>query len=117
MEGHVIPAGLLVTVPEPDPASVTVNANVVVLNVAVTASAALIVIVQVPVPEQAALLLQPPNVDPVPAAAVNVTCEPTPKFAVQVGGQEIPAGELVTVPAPRPPKSTVRSLPPETGEP
>lgn len=70
--GHRIPDGLLDTVPLPVPAGVTVNANVVVvLNVAVTDFAAVIVTEHVPVPVQAPL--QPANVEPLPAAAVNVT--------------------------------------------
>jgi hypothetical protein len=108
--GHVMPAGELVTVPVPVPASVTVNANVVVvLNVAVTLSAALIVIVHVPVPLQAALPVQPANVEPVPAAAVNITGVPLAKLALHVVPQLIPAGELVTVPVPVPAFVTVKA--------
>src|SRR5579862_7634250 len=45
--------------------------------------------------------LQPPNaenVDGAPGASVNVTWLPVEKFALQVPGQLIPAGELTTVP-------------------
>ena len=50
---------------------------------------------------------QPPKAKPVPGVAVSVTLAPSPRFAVQVCGQLIPAGELVTVPVPRPAKVTV----------
>jgi len=103
--GQLMPLGLLVTVPLPVPASVTVNAKVTKLNVAVTDLAALIVTVHVPVPVQAPL--QPANVEPEAAAAVRVTEAPLLKFALQVVGQLIPAGLLVTVPPPVPASVTV----------
>jgi hypothetical protein len=98
--GQVMPAGMLVTVPDPLPATVTDKAKVTVLKVAVTAWAALIVTVQVPVPVQA--LLQPAKVEPVAGISVKVTLVPLGKFALQVPGQLIPVGALVTVPDPLP---------------
>src|SRR5207302_9393244 len=60
---------------------------------------AVIVTVQSPVvPAQAPL--QPENVAPAVAAAVSVTVAPVSKPAVQLGGQAIAAGWLVTVPGP-----------------
>jgi hypothetical protein len=56
------------------------------------------------VPEQAPD--QPANGNPVAAVAVSVTWAPFPKLAVQVCGQLMPAGELVTVPVPWPAKLT-----------
>jgi phage tail protein X len=98
--GQVMPAGLLLTLPLPVPASVTVSANVTALNVAVTALAAVMVTLQVPVPEQAPL--QPAKVDPADAVAVRVTTVPLAKLALQVLGQVMPAGLLLTEPAPVP---------------
>ena len=40
------------------------------------------------------------------ACATSVTCEPAGNTAVQVGGQEIPAGSLTMVPVPLPPLIT-----------
>jgi hypothetical protein len=98
---------LLVTVPAPVPASVTVNANVDTLNVAVTLSAALIVTTQLPVPVQAPL--HPAKVLPLFGVSLNVTCDPLVKFAVQMLGHVIPAGELDTVPVPVPASATVNA--------
>lgn len=98
--GQLMPAGLLLTVPLPVPASVTVSAKVTALNVAVTALAALMVTEQVPVPVQAPL--HPAKVDPADAAAVRVTTVPLVKLALQVLGQVMPAGLLLTDPAPVP---------------
>jgi hypothetical protein len=100
-----IPAGALVTVPVPAPAFVTVSANVGV-NVAATDVAAVIVTTQIPVPLQPPPL-HPANTDPAPGAAVNVTTVPLVKLAAQVAPQSIPAGALVTVPAPLPAFVTV----------
>ena len=105
---QLIPAGELVTVPVPVPAFVTVRANVVVLNVAVTLSAALIVTTQLPVPLHPPPL-QPANVLPLFGVAVSVTCVPLAKFAEQVLGQVIPAGELLTLPVPVPASVTVNA--------
>ena len=68
------------------------------LKVAVTDAAAFIVTVQVLVPVQAPL--QPEKKKPVPGAAVRVTTAPLVNEAEHVAPQEIPAGELVTVPVP-----------------
>src|SRR5437660_1395086 len=65
-------------------------------NVAVTARTALIVTLQVPVPVQ--LPLQPVKVAPAAGVAVRVTRVPVVKAVEQVAPQEIPPGELVTVP-------------------
>jgi len=98
-----MPAGVLVTVPLPVPALVTVSAmgDCTSVNVAVTDVAALIVTTHVPVPEQPPPL-QPLNVDPAADAAVRVTAVPLVNACEQVAPQEIPAGELVTVPLPVP---------------
>jgi hypothetical protein len=107
VDGHAIPAGALVTVPVPLPASVTVKVKFVVdlANVAVTMVAAVSVTTQVPVPSHGAL--HPANVEPLAGAAVKVIAVPLAKFAVQVDGQAIPAGALVTVPVPVPASATV----------
>jgi len=73
--------------------------------VAVTDAAALIVTVHAPVPEQAPL--QPANVDPASGVAVSETEVPVLKLAVQVPGQVMPVGLLVTVPVPAPAVITV----------
>ena len=46
--------------------------------------------------------LQPVNVEPASGVAVNVTIVPDVNEAEQVAPQSIPAGELVTDPAPVP---------------
>jgi hypothetical protein len=69
--------------------------------VAVTDVAALIVTVHVPVPEQPPPL-QPVNVEPAAGVAVRATTVPLVKACEQVTPQEMPAGELVTVPPPFP---------------
>jgi len=90
-------AGVSVAVPPPP----------LVLKVAVTALAALMVTEHVPVPVQAPDQLA--KVEPVPAAAVNVTTVPLEKLALQVAPQLIPAGLLVTVPVPVPAFVTVNA--------
>ncbi len=72
----------------------------IVLNVAVTFCAWVMVTVHAPVPLHGPL--QPANVEPALAAAVNVTEVPLAKLAVQVVPQLMPAGVLVTVPLPVP---------------
>jgi len=97
-----IPVGELVTVPLPVPDLVTVSANEAgSVNVAVTEAAAFIVTVQVPVPAQPPPL-QPEKVEPLAGVAVRVTTVPVVKACEHVEPQEIPAGELVTVPLPVP---------------
>jgi hypothetical protein len=78
---------------------------VLAVKVAVIACAALIVAVHVPVPEQPPL--QPVKVEPAAGVAVSVTAVPEVKEVEQVAPQEIPAGELVTVPLPVPALATV----------
>ena len=106
VDGHVIPDGLLETVPFPVPASATDNAKVeLLLNVAVTDCAAFIVKLHTPVPEQPAPV-HPAKVDPEPTVYVSPTCVPLTKLALQPVVlpvvQLIPAGLLVTVPDPVP---------------
>jgi len=74
--------------------------------VAVTVVEALRVTVHVPMPAQPPPL-QPPKVEPAAGAAVSVTAVPLAKLAAQVGPQLMPAGLLVTVPAPAPALETV----------
>jgi len=109
--GQLIPLGLLVTFPLPVPASVTVNGKVTMLKVAVTDLAALMVTEHLPVPVQAPP--HPAKVEPEAGDAVRVTTVPAEKFAVQVLGQLIPLGLLVTVPDPVPPRVTESAKEPE----
>jgi len=62
--------------------------------------------VQAPVPEQPPPL-QPVKLEPAAGAAVSVTAVPLVKLAAQVAPQVMPAGLLVTVPAPAPALETV----------
>src|SRR3954447_6858154 len=80
-----------------------------VVNVAVTERSVSSVTVQLPVPVQAPL--QPPKVEPDAGAAVKVTVVPAVKEAEQEVPQLIPAGLLVTVPAPVPAFPTERMCP------
>jgi hypothetical protein len=68
------------------------------VKVAVTDCAEFIVTLQVPAPLQAPL--QPLNFQPLAGVAVRVTCVPGAKFALQLDGQLMPVGELVTAPLP-----------------
>jgi hypothetical protein len=103
-----MPVGALVTEPEPLPENVTDRGKLegTVLKVAVTDCAAFMVTLQAPAPVQAPL--QPAKVAPAAAVAVNVTTVPLLKFALQVTGQLMPAGLLLTVPLPVPARLTVR---------
>src|SRR5207245_6402523 len=80
--------------------------GVMSVNVAVTVVAALRVTVQAPGPEQPPPV-QPLKVEPAAGAAVGVTAVPLAKLAAQVAPQVMPAGLLVTVPAPVPALETV----------
>ena len=97
-----MPAGVLVTEPEPAPPKATVNVycgcgeNAAVTDCCVEP----VVRLQVDVPEQAPV--QPANTEPVDAEAESETFVPETKFAVHVGLQLIPGGELVTEPVPVP---------------
>jgi hypothetical protein len=102
---QLMPAGALVTMPDPAPARLTVSAKDCRVNVAVTELAAFIVTVHAPVPVHAPL--QPVKVTPAAGVAVSVTAVPLPKDAEQVVPQLMPAGALVTVPAPAPARFTV----------
>jgi hypothetical protein len=77
-------------------------------NVGVTVVLASRVTVQVPLPVQ--VPDHPEKVVPVEGTAVNTTLAPLVKSAVQVPGQSIPAGLLVTVPEPLPVLSTVSAI-------
>jgi len=101
-----MPAGLLVTVPIPEPVLFTVSVKAWRAKVAVTVVAAFRVTVQVPVPEQPPPL-QPEKVEPAAGAAVKVTAVPLANAAEHVAPQAMPAGLLVTVPAPAPALLTV----------
>src|SRR5207245_2717860 len=105
---HVIPAGVLVTVPPPLPPFVTVSAKVGTSKVAVTAVGPEIVTVQAAVPEQPPPL-QPLKIDPESGVAVSVTAVPLVMFVVQFVPHAMPAGVLVTVPLPVPALVTVRA--------
>jgi hypothetical protein len=103
----LIPAGLLVTVPDPVPATVTDMVTDVITaaaKVAVTELAAVRVTLQAALPVHAPL--QPEKVLLVPGVSLSVTWLFCGKFAEHVVGQLIPAGVLVTVPVPVPDKVT-----------
>ena len=74
-------------------------------NVALTLVRLLIDTLHVPVPAHAPN--QPVNVDPLLAAAVSNTAVPAEYVSTQSPGQLIPAGTLVTVPAPDPAMDTI----------
>ena len=76
------------------------------MNVAVTDLLAVRFTTQVPVPVQPAPD-QPANVELELGAAVNVTCVPVAKLALQIVPQLMPEGVLVIVPPPDPALSTV----------
>lgn len=107
-----IPVGEEATVPLPVPERATDNANMlggVTEKFAVTTASPLTVTTHGPVP------LHPPPVHPsnwdVPlGVAVNVTDCPTAKFSEQSAPQEIPAGDEVIVPPPKPVFSTKKLL-------
>ncbi len=75
------------------------------VNVAVTDLAALIVTWQAPLPLQAPLQLA--NLESELGVGVRATTPACGKLAAQVEPQSMPAGSLVTVPEPVPPRCTV----------
>ena len=104
--GHVIPAGLEVTVPDPVPAIVTASVfGGMRSNVAVQLRAALIVTLP---SVQSASPLHPANVEPDAGAGMSVTRVPSSYNSVQSLPQLIPAGLVVIVPEPVPVFDTVR---------
>src|SRR5882724_1575093 len=103
---HEMPEGALVTVPLPVPVLVTLRAKDCWTKPAVTEAAALIVTVQGPVPEQPPPL-QPLKVELASGVAVKVTAVPLANGAEHAAPQAMPAGLLVTVPAPAPALLTV----------
>jgi len=76
------------------------------LNVAVTEVALVRVTTHVLVPEQPPPD-HPPNAEPAFAVAVSVTAVPLAKLAVHVVPQVMPAGVLLTDPAPVPANTTL----------
>lgn len=87
-------------VPEPAPVGTTVNWNCCggrAVNVAVAEESAFIVMAQV-VPAPVQLPLQVVKLNPLFGASVSVTCVPAVNVAVQVCGQLMPAGMLLTAP-------------------
>lgn len=78
-------------------------------NVGVTVTPVVSVRLHVPFPVHAPD--HPSKVLPESAVAVNTTAVPLGKLAVQVCGQLIPAGALVTVPVPVPALATVSWIP------
>src|SRR6267142_1898970 len=101
-----MPAGEPVMVPVPVPDLLTVSVKDCCAKVAVTEAVALIVTTQVPLPEQPPPL-QPVKVEPAAGVAVKVTAVPLAYGAAHVAPQAMPAGLLVTVPAPAPALLTV----------
>ena len=103
---HVIPLGMLVTVPAPAPDLVTVSVKDCSAKLAVTVDAALVETVQDWAPPQPPPL-QPVKVEPAAGVAVKVTKEFAVNEAEHVLPQLIPAGALVTMPVPAPDLFTV----------
>src|SRR5437773_5218896 len=104
---QAMPAGEPVMVPVPVPDLLTVSMKDCCAKVAVTEVAAFTVTMQVPVPEQPPPL-QPVKVELASGVAVKVTAVPLANGAEHVAPQAIPAGLLVTVPAPAPALVSVR---------
>jgi len=105
VDGQLIPAGLLVTLPVAVPGRVTVNIGGPCVKEAETDVLLFKVTTQAPMPLQAPP--HPAKFEPAPGVCVNVTCVPVGKFAAQTVPQLIPAGVLVTVPVPVPESDTV----------
>src|SRR5580658_3496773 len=91
-----MPDGELLTVPLP--ATLTLSVSWVCANVAVTLCAPLIVTTQLPTPLHGPP--QPSKLQLLAGVAVSVTCVFEAYVALQVDGQLMPGGELVTVPLP-----------------
>jgi hypothetical protein len=104
-----IPAGVLVIRPAPSPFVVMLRTGRVKVTV-VLRSTSMVTGKLAPVPVQAPLQIT--RTDPAAGVAVMVTVVPEAKEALQVPGQEIPAGEEVMVPAPFPDVETVSVCPP-----
>ena len=102
---QAMPVGALVTVPLPAPLGLTVSVKSGT-KVAVTVVSAPSVTVHGPVPAQPPPL-QPVKAKPALGVAVSVTAVPLANVAEHVAPQAIPAGALVTVPLPAPPRFTV----------
>ena len=95
---QLTPTGVLLTTPEPDPNFAMVKSDIgTAVNVAVTDRFTSITIEQL-VPAQSPL--HPAKIEPTLGVAVKATVIPGAKPALQVPGQDIPLGLLVTVPAP-----------------
>jgi hypothetical protein len=106
-----LPPGTVFTVGELPGPTEMITGVFPLLNVAVTVTAAVTVTTHVPVPEHPPPV-QPANVEPSDAVAVNVTAVPLAKFAEHVVvGQLMPAGALVTAPLPVPISLTVSAIP------
>jgi len=106
VEGQLIPAGALVTVPVPVPLNFTLSiGDEPTLKVAVTELSPFKVTVQVLAPPQAPS--HPANVAPAAGSAVRVTWVPALKVPTQTWPQFMPAGLLVIVPTPLPPILTL----------
>src|SRR5437773_2486977 len=88
------------------PTSTEADGGVMSVSWAVTVVPALRLTLQAPGPEQPQPL-QPLKVEPAAGAAVSVTAVPLAKLAAQVAPQVMPAGLLVTLPAPVPALETV----------
>ena len=105
LELQEIPASKL-RFPAPLLVTVRVKGPGFAVKFALTDFAASMVTLQAPVPLQAPL--QPANVKPESGVAVKLTTVPLAKSAEQLVPQEIPGGELATVPVPVPLFVTVR---------
>jgi hypothetical protein len=107
MEGQLIPAGLLLTLPEPVPARLTFKGKLDLLKAAVTVCVAFMATTQLPVPLHAPP--HPTNADPEDGVAIRETSVPPAKVSAQTAGQTIPAGVLTTLPLPVPARLTFRA--------
>jgi hypothetical protein len=96
---QLMPAGLLVTLPEPIPAKVTVSTGEA-LKFAITEVFCVTVILHTPVPLQAPD--HPAKKEFAAGDAVSVTWVPLEKLALQALPQLMPVGLLLTVPPPPP---------------